>query len=221
MSKHLGNILEPIPLMERHGADALRWFMLASGSPWSSRRVGHKVLEEIASKVIRTYWSIASFQSLYARANSWAPGVGRLNAPCSTGGRCPRRAGWPSRSTPRWRTSTPRGPAGRSATTSTTCRTGTSAARAAGSGTATRLRSSTLHECLDVLTRLLAPFVPFVTEQVWGALFAQQDGSPDSVHLASWPALDPRGGRRRRSARRWRSCGGSWSWAGRRGRTRR
>ena len=77
MSKHLGNILEPIPLMDRHGADAVRWFMLAGGSPWSARRVGHKVLDEIASKVIRTYWSIASFQSLYARANGWAPGVRR------------------------------------------------------------------------------------------------------------------------------------------------
>ena len=57
--------------MDRHGADAVRWFMAAGGSPWSARRVGHKVLEEIASKVIRTYWSIASFQSLYARANGW------------------------------------------------------------------------------------------------------------------------------------------------------
>ena len=47
------------------------------GSPWSSRRVGHKVLDEIASKVIRTYWSVASFQSLYARANGWTPGAGR------------------------------------------------------------------------------------------------------------------------------------------------
>ncbi|MCW2526532.1 MAG: ileS, partial [Pseudonocardiales bacterium] len=73
MSKHLGNILEPIPLMDEHGADALRWFMLASGSPWSARRVGHKTLEEIASKVLRTYWSVASFQSLYARANDWSP----------------------------------------------------------------------------------------------------------------------------------------------------
>ena len=40
MSKHLGNILEPIALMDRHGADAVRWFMLAGGSPWSARRVG-------------------------------------------------------------------------------------------------------------------------------------------------------------------------------------
>ena len=31
MSKHLGNILEPIPLMDEHGADAVRWFMAASG----------------------------------------------------------------------------------------------------------------------------------------------------------------------------------------------
>src|SRR5438552_16885761 len=57
MSKHLGNILEPIALMDRHGADAVRWFMLASGSPWSARRIGHKTLEEIASKVLRTYFS--------------------------------------------------------------------------------------------------------------------------------------------------------------------
>ncbi|MGB6164927.1 MAG: class I tRNA ligase family protein [Pseudonocardiaceae bacterium] len=47
MSKHLGNIIKPIPFMEKHGADALRWFMLCSGSPWSARRVGDAPLEEI------------------------------------------------------------------------------------------------------------------------------------------------------------------------------
>ena len=35
MSKHLGNMLQPMPLMDDHGADALRWFMAASGSPWA------------------------------------------------------------------------------------------------------------------------------------------------------------------------------------------
>ena len=44
MSKHLGNVLEPLPLMDAHGADALRWFFAASGSPWGARRVGHDVL---------------------------------------------------------------------------------------------------------------------------------------------------------------------------------
>ena len=44
----------------------------------------------------------------------------------------------------------------------------------------------TLHTCLQNLTLLLAPFVPFVTERVWQALFAEVRGV-DSVHLASWP----------------------------------
>ena len=37
MSKHIGNVLEPLPLMNQHGADAVRWFMLAAGSPWSAK----------------------------------------------------------------------------------------------------------------------------------------------------------------------------------------
>jgi len=61
MSKHLGNVLEPIPLMDDQGADALRWFMLASGSPWQARRVSAEALQEVVSKVLSTLWSTASF----------------------------------------------------------------------------------------------------------------------------------------------------------------
>jgi isoleucyl-tRNA synthetase len=47
---------------------------------------------------------------------------------------------------------------------------------------------TTLHNALDVLTRLLAPLVPFVTEQVWSALMLDAvPGVPESVHLAEWP----------------------------------
>jgi isoleucyl-tRNA synthetase len=188
MSKHLGNILEPIPLMDRHGADALRWFMLCSGSPWSSRRVGHKVLDEIASKVIRTYWSIASFQSLYARANQWEPGRDGERTMLD-----------------RWALSEVH----RVAIDVDDALENFDTARAgkALSGCIDDLSNwyvrrsrrrfwdgdpaalSTLHDCLDVLTRLLAPLVPFVTEQVWSALFAAT-GGVDSVHLTQWPSAD-------------------------------
>jgi isoleucyl-tRNA synthetase len=47
----------------------------------------------------------------------------------------------------------------------------------------------TLHTVLDMLTRMLAPFMPFVTERVWGALFTST-GAADSVHLTSWPEPD-------------------------------
>jgi isoleucyl-tRNA synthetase len=188
MSKHLGNILEPISLMDRHGADALRWFMACSGSPWSSRRVGHKVLEEIASKVIRTYWLVAHFQALYARANDWSPG---------TDG--PRTA------LDRWALSELHRVAGvvdGALADFDTARAGVALAgyvddlsnwyvrrsrRRFWQGDPAAL--STLHECLHVLTRLLAPLVPFVTERVWRALFAST-GDVDSVHLAGWPDAD-------------------------------
>ncbi|SHG62099.1 Isoleucyl-tRNA synthetase [Jatrophihabitans endophyticus] len=189
MSKHLGNILEPIPLMDRHGADALRWFMLCSGSPWSSRRVGHKALEEIASKVVRTYWSVASFQSLYARANDWTPG-GATGEPTVLD---------------RWALSEVHRVAGEvddALERFDTARAGKALAAYVDDLSNWYVRRSrrrfwdgddaalaTLHECLDVLTRLLAPFVPFVTEQVWQALYAAT-GAVDSVHLATWPEQD-------------------------------
>ena len=50
---------------------------------------------------------------------------------------------------------------------------------------------ATLHECLHVLTRLLAPFVPFITEQVWRhAIKPGNASAADSVHLAAWPTRD-------------------------------
>jgi isoleucyl-tRNA synthetase len=56
----------------------------------------------------------------------------------------------------------------------------------------------TLYECLDVLTRLLAPLVPFITEEVWQQVIRPGNpNAPESVHLADWPTpeeslLDPR-----------------------------
>ena len=54
--------------MDAHGADAVRWFFAASGSPWATRRVGHATLEEIVRKVLLTYWNTVSFLVLYANA---------------------------------------------------------------------------------------------------------------------------------------------------------
>ncbi len=94
MSKHLGNVLEPIPLMDRHGADAVRWFMLAGrlavdGPPDRAT----SVLEEMVRKVLLTYWNTASFFRRCTRARSDWAAAGRPRAeraPCTswTGGRC-------------------------------------------------------------------------------------------------------------------------------------
>jgi len=194
MSKHLGNVLEPLPLMEQHGADALRWFMACSGSPWSARRVGHTALGEIVRKTLLTYWNTVAFQSLYARTAGWTPS---RDAP-------------PVGDRPlldRWLLSS----------VTTLVRDVDAALESFDTQKAGRLLAefvdeasnwyvrrsrrrfwngepaalATLHTALEVLTRLLAPFVPFVTERVWQDMVRPvTPDAPESVHLASWPVAD-------------------------------
>ena len=189
MSKHLGNVLEPMPLMEDHGADAVRWFMLANGSPWQARRVGHAAIADAVRRTLLTYWNTVSFQSLYARTAGFRPDP--ATAP-------------PVASRPvldRWALAE----ASRLAADVTealdafdTQRAGRLLAtfvddlsnwyvrrsrRRFWEGDAAALH--TLHECLRTLTLLMAPFTPFITERVWQDLFAAGPG--DSVHLQAWP----------------------------------
>ncbi|TFV83002.1 isoleucine--tRNA ligase [Blastococcus sp. CT_GayMR20] len=195
MSKHLGNILEPIPLMDRHGADAVRWFMLAGGSPWSARRVGHETLSEVVRKVLLTYWNTASFFTLYAEAAGWDP----AEVPA------PARADRPLLD--RWALAELA-----SVTSGVTDALEDFDTQGAGrllAGFVDDLSNwyvrrsrrrfwdgdpaalATLHEVLDGLTRLMAPFTPFVTEEVWARAVAPGHADAvDSVHLASWPAVE-------------------------------
>lgn len=196
MSKHLGNILEPIPLMDRHGADAVRWFMLAGGSPWSARRVGHETLSEVVRKVLLTYWNTASFFTLYAETNGWGPAT----TPAPAAAERPLLDRWAL------------------AQLAAVTQGVTDALEDFDTQGAGRLLAGfvddlsnwyvrrsrrrfwdgdpaalgTLHEVLDGLTRLMAPFTPFVTEEVWGraVLPGLAAGSPDSVHLTAWPQVD-------------------------------
>jgi isoleucyl-tRNA synthetase len=196
MSKHLGNVLEPIPLMEAHGADALRWFFAVSGSPWSDRRVGHEVLNEIVRKVLLTYWNTASFLVLYANAGGWT-------ADSSASGVAERPL------LDRWVLSelhaVVRDVTGFLEVFDTAAAGRRLAAfiddlsnwyvrrsrRRFWEGPSSADGASafaTLYECVTTLTLLMAPIAPFVTDHVWGVL--RQAGAPESVHLASWPAFD-------------------------------
>jgi isoleucyl-tRNA synthetase len=195
MSKHLGNVLEPIPLMDAHGADALRWFFAASGSPWGARRLGHDVLDEIVRKVLLTYWNTASFLVLYANAGGWS-----LAEKVPVADR-PLLDRWmlgelhtAVRDVTSALESYDTAAAGRRLTTFIDDLSNWYVRRSrrrfwdgpsSGDGAAA---FATLYECVTTLTLLLAPFVPFVTDYVWGVL--RRGGAAESVHLASWPAFD-------------------------------
>jgi isoleucyl-tRNA synthetase len=186
--------------MDRHGADAVRWFMLAGGSPWSARRVGHETLSEVVRKVLLTYWNTASFFTLYAETNGWQP----ASAAAPAAAERPLLDRWALAALAE-------------VTAGVTAALEEFDTQGAGRLLAqfvddlsnwyvrrSRRRFwdgdpaalATLHEVLDVLTRLMAPFTPFVTDEVWaravvpGLVGGAGDTAPDSVHLAAWPQVD-------------------------------
>jgi isoleucyl-tRNA synthetase len=195
MSKHLGNVLEPIPLMDAHGADALRWFFAASGSPWGARRLGHDVLGEIVRKVLLTYWNTASFLVLYANAGGWSPAE---KVPVADRSLLDRWMLGELHAVVRDVTSAlesyDTAAAGRRLTTFIDDLSNWYVRRSRrrfwdGPSSADGAAAfATLYECVTTLTLLLAPFMPFVTDYVWGVL--RRGGAPESVHLAPWPAFD-------------------------------
>jgi len=191
MSKHLGNVLEPMPLMDQHGADAVRWYMLAAGSPWSSRRVGHDAITDVVRKTLLTYWNTVSFFTLYAKASDFK--LTGLSEDSST--------------MDRWIISELNDLIARVdlAYENFDSQTAGSAIgqfiddlsnwyvrrsrRKFWDGESAAL--NTLYYCLKELTKLMAPMVPFITEHVWQEMIRNLEPSEfESVHLANFPTSD-------------------------------
>ena len=179
--------------MNDHGADAVRWFMLASGSPWQARRVGHAAIGDVVRKTLLTYWNTVAFQSLYGRLADWDPG---------TAG--PDPADRPV--IDRWLLSEAHRLAievDSALDQFDTQRAGRLLAAYIDDLSNWYVRRSrrrfwdgdpaalaTLHEALRITTLCMAPFTPFITERVWQDLFSAGDAA-DSVHLQAWPAVVP------------------------------
>ena len=187
MSKHLGNILDPFEAFAKHGADPVRWLLLCVGTPWSNRRVGDAAIEEVTRKVLLTYWNTVSFFTLYASTAGWAPGtthgeptlmdrwlLSELNATVTE-----VTEALEAFDTTR---------AGRRLTQFVDDLSNWYVRRGRRRfWKAEPAALETLHTALLTLTKLMAPFVPFLTEEAWTRLH----GDADSVHLTDWPVADP------------------------------
>jgi isoleucyl-tRNA synthetase len=206
MSKHLGNVMEPMQLMNAQGADAVRWFFAAYGSPWAARRIGPSVLDEVVRKVLLTYWNTVSFLVLYANAAAAAPDGGTAWTPESAAS-APSPHQRPLLD--RWLLSETHAcvrdvtaaleafdtaVAGRRLTTLIDDLSNWYVRRSRrrfwdGPGPADGASAfATLHSVLVAVTKMMAPITPFLSDYVWGVL--RPAGEPQSVHLSSWPAAE-------------------------------
>jgi isoleucyl-tRNA synthetase len=196
MSKSRGNVVVPWDVIESHGADAFRWYYFTSQQPWSGYRFSVETVGESVRKFLLTLWNTYYFYVLYANVDDFDHGAHQLDP-----------ADRPDLD--RWVLSRLQGTIAAAREGLDSYDT-TSAGRSIGafvddlsnwyvrrsrrrfwSPSDDRAGSEqdkisaylTLHECLVEVAKLLAPFTPFVAEEIYTNL----DSSLESVHLCDYP----------------------------------
>ena len=184
MSKSKGNIVVPWEVIDRHGADAFRWYYFTSKQPWDGYRFSVETVGESLRQFLLQLWNTYAFYVLYANVNDVAPEPVASDEPTELD---------------RWVDS-------RLQATVAEVRErmddydATFAGRAIGTFVddlsnwyvrRSRRRFwdgdpgafATLRRCLVTTAQLLAPFCPFVADEVYDNL----DGTEPSVHLCDFP----------------------------------
>ncbi len=201
MSKRTGNVVEPLPLLDEHGADALRWYLFTASQPGEARRFSSRLVNQTLRQMLLTLWNIYSFFTGYAaidkfdpaqKPEGWKPEneldrwvLSELNELAAEVDRClesydPTNAGRRIQEfvdrLSNWYVRRSRRRFWRSE-----------------DGDADKLSGYvTLHTCLVTVAKLMAPLAPFVSEEIYQNLVCSVDPeAPDSVHLADFPVADP------------------------------
>jgi isoleucyl-tRNA synthetase len=188
MSKSKGNVVVPWEVIDRHGADAFRWYYFTSKQPWDGYRFSVETVGESVRLFMNTLWNTYGFFVLYANVNDVD---------------VPRDAPEVLTDLDRWMLSRLQATAATAIERLDDYDT-TSAGRAMHdlvedlSNWYVRLSRRrfwdgdpaafhTLWRCLADLSRLLAPLIPFLADEIYENL----DGSEPSVHLCDYPEPDP------------------------------
>lgn len=71
MSKRLGNAVDPFTTIEKHSADATRWYMISNASPWDNLKFNEEGLDEVRRKFFGTLYNTYAFFALYANIDKF------------------------------------------------------------------------------------------------------------------------------------------------------
>ncbi|MBO5179651.1 MAG: isoleucine--tRNA ligase [Clostridia bacterium] len=199
MSKHKGNVVDPWSVLDKQGADAVRWYFCASSSPWLPTRFYDDAVSEYQRKFMGTLWNTYAFYVLYADIDQFNPmeykleyeklsqmdkwALSKLNSLIK----------FVDESMMEYKI--------------------TEASRAIqdfvdelSNWYVRRCRERfwakgmeqdkinaymTLYTCLVTLSKVCAPFVPFMTEEIYQNLVRNVDeNAPESIHLCDFPVAD-------------------------------
>jgi isoleucyl-tRNA synthetase len=189
MSKSKGNTVEPWEVIDTHGADALRWYFFTSKQPWDGYLFAPEAIGEGVRLFLRQLWQTYYFYALYAGLNADTIAT-------------PEEAPSGAAELDAWARS-------RLAATALTVAERLDAYDATAAGRAIaelvddlsnwyvrrsrrrfwdgdREAFETLRDCLVTVSQLLAPFCPFIADELYDNL----DGTLPSVHLTDFPTAE-------------------------------
>ncbi len=196
MSKSRGNVVDPWAVLEAHGTDPLRWYLFTAGPPGNPRRFSIDLVGESLRRFLLTLWNTYSFFVLYANLDRWSPTSSPLSISLLD----------------RWLLARLYGLVG-AVTAAMDGYDITGACREldafvddlsnwyvrlnrrrfwkAGDDADKAAAYQTLYTALSTLARLLAPFTPFLSEELYQNLVRTADAAaPASVHLSTWPQAE-------------------------------
>ncbi len=198
MSKRKGNVVWPNEVIKKHGADALRWYLYTASAPGNPRQFDVKQVDEVSRRFLSTLWNVYSFFVTYANIDKFIPGEAKKAVELSeldnwlisqlnqlildvdnalehydppTASRkietfVDELSNWYVRRSRRrfWKSE---------------------------SDTDKLAAYTTLYNCLVTLTKLMAPFTPFIADEIYQNLVCSANpDAPESVHLTDFPIAD-------------------------------
>jgi isoleucyl-tRNA synthetase len=198
MSKSKGNVVDLWTIINKYGADALRWYLFTAVPMGNSMRFEEKAISEISRSFLMTLWNVYSFFVTYANIDNFVPDAKTVSQAQSELDRWilselnqlildvdsaldkydPRGGAWPIATfvdnLSNWYVRRSRRRFWKS------------------ENDADKLSAyNTLYECLVTLSKLMAPFTPFLADELYQNLVrAVSPGAAESVHLADFPVAD-------------------------------
>ncbi len=200
MSKSRGTVVDPWDVINEHGADAFRWYLYTASPPGQERRFSVELVGEVMRNFTLILWNVYSFFVTYALLDEWKPEPG--SAPVADS----------QNELDRWLLSE-LNTLTRNVTASMDRYDVLGATRPiqtfvdtlskwylrrsrrrfwkSESDTDKETAYATLYTALTTLSKLLAPSMPFLAEELYQNLVCSVDReAPESVHLADWPVYD-------------------------------
>ena len=199
MSKHIGNVVDPWSVLDKQGADAVRWYFYANGAPWLPTRFSGSLVSEMQGKFIGTLWNTYAFFALYASIDDYRPDQVKAKKEDFTMmdrwvlSRLNTLVDYVDKGLNEYKATETSRAISQFVDELSNWYVRLSRERFWGKGLeGSKLAAfETLYTVLVTLTKLLAPFIPFITENMYQNLVAGNiPGAPESVHLCDYPRAD-------------------------------